>query len=273
MKISELVFEPITVLYNKIEDEALRKGRRTIWGDLSPLPGGVEWAEHHQVPYTYGLFIQSKDGRATDGLQGGVGRMAGQPADRFGQLELRASCDAFLVGAATLRADRTIGAPLEKELIERRKKAKGNVAPLNVFFSATGNIPPEAGVFREPSIRTALFVMEVAEARVGELRKLTPDVFVVGSESPLKETWNELWRRGVTTIGFEGGPTLMGLALREQLVHELLLTHSPLLLGGVGTSLSAIAEPLERVRSELVFLGLDEPSGLIFERSRLIYEG
>lgn len=273
MKISDLVFGPITVLYNTIEDEALRQGRRTIWGDLSPLPGGVEVAEHHQVPYTYGLFIQSKDGRATDGLQGGVGRMAGQPADRFGQFELRATVDAFLVGAATLRADRTVGAPLEKELIERRKKAKGNVAPLNVFFSATGNIPAEAAVFREPSIRTALFVMEAAEARVGELKKLTPDVVVVGSEYPLRETWSELWRRGITTIGFEGGPTLMGLALREQLVHELLLTHSPLLLGGLGTSLSAIAEPLERVRSEPVFLGLDESSGLIFERSRVIYEG
>jgi hypothetical protein len=44
------------------------------------------------------------------------------------------------------------------------------------------------------------------------------------------------------------------------------------LLGGVGTSLSAIVEPLEQVRSELVFLGLHEPSGLLFERSRLIYE-
>lgn len=273
MKIGELVFEPITVLYNKVEDDQLRKGRRTIWGDLSPLAGGVERAERHQVPYTYGLFIQSKDGRATDGLRSGVGRMAGQPADRFGQFELRAAVDAFLIGAATLRADRTVGAPLESELIERRKKAKGNAAPLNVFFSASGNVPPEAAVFREPSIRTALFVTEAAEARVGELKKLTPDVVVVGSSSPLRETWSELWRRGITTIGFEGGPTLMGLALRERLVHELLLTHSPLLLGGLGASLSAIAEPLEGVRCELVFLGLHEPSGLMFERSRLIYEG
>jgi riboflavin biosynthesis pyrimidine reductase len=272
MKIGELAFEPIAVLYNKVEDEHLREGRRTVWGDLSPLPGGVEMAEQDQVPYTYGLFIQSKDGRATDSSQGGVGRMAGQPADRFGQLELRASVDAFLVGAATLRADRTVGAPLEKELIERRKKTKGNVAPLNVFFSATGNIPAEAAVFREPSIRTALFVMEPAEARVSELKKLTPDVHVVGSESPLRDAWHELWRRGISTIGFEGGPTLMGLALRERLVHELLLTHSPLLLGGMGTSLSAIVEPLERLRSELAFLGLDESSNLMFERSRLIYE-
>ncbi|UCC74862.1 MAG: dihydrofolate reductase family protein [Gemmatimonadota bacterium] len=272
MKIGELNFQPIRVLYNKVEDEALRGGRRTIWGDLTPRPGGLERAEHDQVPYTYGLFIQSKDGRATDGLEGGVGRMAGQPADRFGQFELRVSVDAFLVGAATLRADRTIGAPLERELIERRKKVKGNAAPLNVFFSATGNFPPESPVFREPSIRTALFVTETAEARVGELKKLTPDVVVVGSESPLRETWTELWRRGITSIGFEGGPTLMGLALREGLVHELLLTHSPLLLGGTGPSLSAIVEPLEGIRSELVFLGLDESSNLIFERSVLIYE-
>jgi riboflavin biosynthesis pyrimidine reductase len=272
MKIRELEFEPIAILHNLVEDEALRDARRTIWGDLSALPEGLERADHDQVPYTYGVMIQSKDGRVTDSLVGGVGRMGGHPADRFGQLELRATVDAFLIGAATLRGDRTIGAPWERELIERRKKAKGNVAPLNVFFSATGNIPADSPVFREPSIKTALFVTEAAAARVGELKKITPDVVVVGGETPLTETWNELWRRGITTIGFEGGPTLMGLALKERLVHELLLTHSPMLLGGTGPSFAAVVEPLEDVRCELVFLGLEKSSHLLFERSRIAYE-
>ncbi len=137
----ELKFEPIKVLYNTRDDGMLRNGRKTIWGDLTPDPDGREDAEHDQVPYTYGLFIQSSDGKATDSLEGGVGRMAGVPSDRFGQLELRATVDAFLVGGGTLRADRTVGAPTEKELMERRKKDKGDVAPLNVFFSESGDIP------------------------------------------------------------------------------------------------------------------------------------
>jgi riboflavin biosynthesis pyrimidine reductase len=272
MKIKDLSFEPITVIYNALDDDALREGRRSIWGDLSPRRAGLDRAERDQVPYTYGLFIQSKDGKVTDSRTGGVGRMAGHAADRFGQLELRATVDAFLIGAATLRADRTIGAPAEKELIERRREEKGNIAPLNVFFSASGNFPADAPVFHEPEIETALFVTEAAAGKLGELKELTPDVVVVGSGSPLKETWRELQRRGIMTIGFEGGPKLMGLALKERLVHELLLTHSPLLLGGTGTSFAAIGESLEGTRTEPLFLGLDPTSRLLFERSRVIYE-
>jgi riboflavin biosynthesis pyrimidine reductase len=273
MKIRELLsFEPLTILYNALDDAPLREGRRTIWGDLTPGAEDLERAEQGEVPYTYARFIQSVDGKAVDSLRGGVGRMGGLAADRFGQLELRAAVDAFLVGAGTLRADWTVGAPLERELMERRLREKGDAAPLNVFFSASGDFPADAPVFREPEIKAALFVTEAAAGRVEELRELTPDVTVVSCESPLSEMWHELWRRGITTIGFEGGPRLMGLALRERLVHELLLTRSPLLLGGTGPSLAAIDEPLELVRTELLFVGLDRTSHLLFERSRVIYQ-
>lgn len=272
VKENEFRFEPLRVLYNARDDAALRNGRVTVWGDLSPEDEGRMQAEHDQVPYTYGLFIQSRDGKAVDSLKGGVGRMSGVPADRFGQLELRASVDAFLIGGATLRADRTVGAPVLKELMQRRKKEKGDVAPLNVFLSASGDIPADAPVFWMNDVKTAIFVTERAADRANDLRVLTPDVVVVSSESPLRETWNVLYRWGIMTIGFEGGPKLMGMALRERLVHELLLSHSPVLLGGTGSSFAATDDPLEGVRAEPLFMGLDESSGLLFERSRLVYE-
>ncbi len=272
MKIKRLTFEPVTILYNTIEDEALRQGRRTVWGDLTPTRAGLERVEQDQVPYTYAVFIQSKDGKVIDSLAGRVGRMGGEPVDRFGQLEVRAAVDAFLLGAGTLRADRTIGAPFEAELLERRKKEKGDVAPLNVFFSESGNFPADAAVFREPDVPVALFVTERGAERMEALKRLTPDVTVVAAASPLRDTWTELWRRGIVTIGFEGGPTLLGLAFRERLVHELLITHSPHVLGGSGPGLTGSGEPIEGTRSEPVFLGLHEPSGLLFERSRVTYE-
>ncbi len=267
----DLTFDPITVLYTKRDDEILRRGRRTIWGDLTPYEEGRIQAEHDQVPYTYGLFIQSKDGRAIDSLNGGVGRMSGVPSDRYGQLELRSVVDAFLVGGATLRADRTIGAPVLRELMQRRKKEKGDAAPLNVFFSASGDIPADLPVFWMHEIKTAIFIGERAAGRANELRMLTKDVTVVSAESPLRDVWNVLYRRGITSIGFEGGPKLMGMALKERLVHELLLTHSPLLLGGAGASFSGVNSPLKTIRAEPLFIGLDESNGLLFERSRLIY--
>lgn len=268
----DLTFDPITVLYNRREDEILRRGRRTIWGDLAPDEEGLMRAEHDQVPYTFGLFIQSKDGRAVDSLQGGVGRMSGVPSDRFGQLELRASVDAFLVGGSTLRADRTIGAPVLRELLQRRRKDKGNAAPLNVFFSASGDIPADLPVFWMHDVKTAIFITERAAHRANELRVLTKDVTVVSVETPLKDVWNVLYRRGIMSIGFEGGPKLMGMALKERLVHELLLTHSPLLLGGAGPSISGLNSPLNGVRAEPLFIGLDESNNLLFERSRLVYD-
>jgi riboflavin biosynthesis pyrimidine reductase len=272
MRSQKISFEPLTIFHNTREDEWLRKTRRTIWGDLSPDPEGAERAEHDQVPYTYALFIQSKDGKVTDSLKGGVGRMAGQPADRFGQLELRATVDAFLVGAGTLRADKTVGAPVEEELLKRRRIEKGNIAPYNVFFSASGDFPADAPVFSIPDMKTALFLPRSAEDKVEELQHLTSDIHVVSDYSPVRDTWNELWRRGVSTIGFEGGPRLMGQALREGLVHELLLTHSPLILGGAAFSFAAIAEPIKGMRAEPIFLGYDPSSHLLFERSRIIRE-
>jgi riboflavin biosynthesis pyrimidine reductase len=267
----KLEFEPITVLYNRRDDEILRRGRRTIWGDLTPDEEGRIRAEHDRVPYTYGLFIQSKDGRAVDSLVGGVGRMSGVPSDRYGQLELRANVDAFLIGGATLRTDRSAGVLVMPELVKRRQRERGDFAPLNVFFSSSGDIPGDLPVFWMHDVRTAVFVTERAESRAKELRMLTKDVTVVGSEHPLREVWNVLYRRGVMSIGFEGGPKLMGMALRERLVHELLLTHSPLVLGGSGPSFVATETPFERVRTDPLFIGLDESTGLIFERSRVSY--
>jgi riboflavin biosynthesis pyrimidine reductase len=272
MKNHERAFEPLTLLFNKLDDVLFRDGRTTIWGDLSPDEEGLEKADHAQVPYTYGLFIQSRDGRAVDGLEGGVGRMAGNPADRFGQLELRAAVDAFLIGGGTLRADRSIGAPLLPELVVRRKSEKGNVAPLNVFFSASGDFPKDLPVFQDEEIKTALFVTGAAAEKVDRLKELSDDVTVLNTESPLPEMWHELWRRGVVTVGFEGGPKLMGMALADRLVHELLITHSPLLLGGASPSFADTDKPLQGLRADRIFLGLDEPSQLLFERSRIIQE-
>jgi riboflavin biosynthesis pyrimidine reductase len=265
-------FRPIEILYNAVDDAHFRQGRATVWGDLEPDAKARVEADRDGIPYTYALFIQSKDGRVIDSLKGGVGRMAGQPADRFGQLELRATVDAFLIGGGTLRADRAIGAPNYPELVERRTREKGTVAPLNVIFSASGRFPRDAPVFRAEGIDVALFVSDAAEVSVAELKELTPDVTLVDGERPLREMWQALHRRGVRTIGFEGGPLLTGLALRDHLVHELLLTHSSLVLGGSGPGFADIEQPLEGVSVQPLFLGLHEPSGLIFERSRVIYE-
>ncbi len=127
-------------------------------------------------------------------------------------------------------------------------------------------------MFREPDVPVALFVTERGAERLDELKRLTPDVTVVAHASPLREIWTELWRRGIVTIGFEGGPTLLGLAFQERLVHELLITHSPLVLGGTGAGLTGAGEPIQGTRAHAVFLGWHKPSGLLFERSRVTYE-
>ncbi len=145
------------------------------------------------------------------------------------------------------------------------------MAPLNVFFSESGEIPGDLPVFWMHEIKTAIFIGERAASKANELRILTKDVNVVSAESPLRDIWNVLYRRGVTSIGFEGGPKLMGMALKERLVHELLLTHSPLLLGGAGAGFSGVNSPFNSIRAEPLFIGLDESNGLLFERSRLVY--
>ncbi len=94
------------------------------------------------------------------------------------------------------------------------------------------------------------------QSRRAALADAGADVVVTGDERvDLRAALSALDARGLRRIGCEGGPTLFGSLIEEDLVDELCLTLSPLLAGGDAGRIAAdtgAAKPRQmRLRSAL----------------------
>jgi 5-amino-6-(5-phosphoribosylamino)uracil reductase len=131
--------------------------------------------------------------------------------------EVRAGCDAILVGAETVRKDD----PRLRVRSERRRAAR--VArgepenPLRVVLTASGQLPPEAAVFGPGTlVYTHAQVDAVAEV-----------VAVEGLEAILAD----LSARGVRRLLVEGGSQIQTAFLTAGLVDEIQLVLAPFFVG------------------------------------------
>jgi riboflavin-specific deaminase-like protein len=234
MEFRQLLPEPATV------DEAELLGRL-----------GRDAVAPADRPFTVANFVMSADGRATiDGRSGGLG----DDGDRAIFHCLREQVDAVLVGTGTLRAER-YGRVLGKVERRQRRLERGRSAePLLVTVTRSGYIPTDIPLFAEP------------EARIVVFSPATPDVadcaaqIEVISLDPRELTFATVMRHlrnlhGVRTVLCEGGPTIFGALLQEDLVDELFLTLAPKLAGGGrGPTISSGPQLADPAQLRLVWL-------------------
>lgn len=179
-------------------------------------------------PFTIANFVMSVDGRATvDGRSGGLG----DDGDHAIFHCLRQHVDAVLVGTGTLRAEgygRLLGKPERRE----RRIDRGQTAePLLVTVTRSGEVPTDIPLFAEPEARIIVF-----SAQMVDMTRCAAEVEVVDLD-PAELTFTAVMRHlrnhhAVRTVLCEGGPTLFGGLLHEDLVDDLLLTLAPKLTGG-----------------------------------------
>ncbi len=135
--------------------------------------------------------------------------------------ELRASVDAILVGAGTVRADNPrllVRSPQRRQA----RIARGETAsPLRVVVSGSGQVDREA----------AVFTAEGAETVVYSGPGGTDDSNGVGSLVDFGELLDDLGRRGVRRLMVEGGASVLRRFLAEDLADELQLSIAPFLIG------------------------------------------
>ena len=209
---------------------------------LVPEPGSVHPREllaalnlvggaHTERPYTIVNFVSSADGRAA--FQG-RSRDLSDPGDRELFHGLREHVDAILVGTGTLRAERY--GRLVRDPERRRRRAASGLSPepLACIFSRSGNVPTDIPLFSEPDARVLVFTpaeldtsglaahLEVVALDPGELTLTT-------MMRRLRSTYD------IRSVLCEGGPTLFGALLGEDLVDELFLSLAPKLTGGGGS--------------------------------------
>lgn len=131
---------------------------------------------------------------------------------------LRASVDAILVGAGTVRADNPrllVRSPQRRAA----RVARGETAsPLRVVVSGSGSLDRTAAVFTAEGAETVVYGGQSGADRSGR-----PVDF--------RELLGDLARRGVRRLMVEGGASVLTRFLAEDLVDELQLSVAPFLLG------------------------------------------
>jgi riboflavin biosynthesis pyrimidine reductase len=184
-------------------------------------PGAPEWLRVN--------FVSSVDGAVTvDGASAGLSGIADKRV--FGILRMR--CHALMVGAGTLRREEYGPVRLDEERRAWRRAHGLREYPTLVVVSHTLNLSPEQSVFAEAPIRPLIITHESAPAERRAALQPVADVLTFGEhEVDLAAAVAALHVRGLTEILCEGGPHLFGSLTAANLVDEVCLTVSPLLVG------------------------------------------
>jgi len=174
-------------------------------------------------------FVTSLDGAVeVDGRSRGL---SGE-ADRAVFTLLRRLSDAVMVGAGTVRQE-GYGPVRANEAAARWRVGTGRPEhPTLVIVSASLDLDPSARIFTEAPVRPVVLTHDGAPADRRSHLAAVADVVSCGrSVVDLSAGLAELNRRGLFQILCEGGPHLFGALLAADLVDDLCLTISPLLVG------------------------------------------
>jgi riboflavin biosynthesis pyrimidine reductase len=203
-------------------------------------------------PFVIANFVSTLDGVVSyeiEGKSGGSTISGSDPSDRFIMGLLRASADAVMVGAGTLR-DVSVKSlwtpeyvyPDAKHLYAEYRAALGKPEyPLLVIVSGSGQLELERAIFRTPAMRTVVITTAAGKdelTRRGaatlssvEVHTLDPGDGGIAPDAMLQLLQSQY---GVKTLLHEGGPTLFGQFLAAEAVDELFLTLSPQIAGRKG---------------------------------------
>lgn len=173
-------------------------------------------------------MIATVDGRAT--LHGRSGAL-GDVGDHSLFHALRAAVDGVLVGAGTVRAER-YGRLIGDESTRRLRASRGlSEEPLACIVSGRLALAEDIPLLRAPDARIVVLTASAASlpeapARLDYVRAGSGRLDLAGALVELAE------RFSVQTLLCEGGPHLARELLAGGLLDELLLTVSPVLVGG-----------------------------------------
>jgi len=148
------------------------------------------------------------------------------PADLDRVDELRAGCDAILVGARTVRTDNP-RLLIRDPRRSARRVARGLPAhPARVTLTATGHLDRQARFFAPGALRLvycATPALTAARARLGD------SAVLIDAGDPLSPDFmlSDLAERGVARAMVEGGARVLGEFLAADLADELNLAVAP----------------------------------------------
>ncbi|MBN1171123.1 MAG: dihydrofolate reductase family protein [Micromonosporaceae bacterium] len=145
--------------------------------------------------------------------------------------EVRASCDAILVGANTIWRNNPRLAVWSSVLRDERV-AKGLApSPMKVAVTARGDIDPALRFFEDPDIAKIVYCTAPAIEKAKERFGNAATVVDAGDPIGLPRMLSDLAERGVRRLLVEGGGAIQTQLLGEGLADELQLVIAPSLVG------------------------------------------
>jgi riboflavin-specific deaminase-like protein len=184
-------------------------------------------------PFVYVNMAASVDGKITSAARE-YPRMT-SPYDRSNMDHLRASADAVLVGAQTMRADRPKLYVRTPEMQAHRQSLGKSAGLLKILVTASASIDSDHRFFDDVDGGGLLIatVEDAPDAQVDALAERA-DVWRIGQRQVDLATLLERLHteRNIERLLVEGGGRLNWAFFEAGLVDELYLTIAPALLGG-----------------------------------------
>ena len=203
-------------------------GLEVISGVLAAEAADQNRAFVHRVrtgrPWGVLKWAMSLDGRTA--LPNGASQWISAPPARSWVHELRAQCDAVIVGGGTVRADDPL-------LTSRGRRC---TEPLRVVLSRSLDLPAAAQLWHQDVAAT--LVAHEADVKGDSELKLLADLQHQGVQLAALESCeplsllNVLAGRGCNQVLWECGPALASVALQQGCVQEIAAVIAPKLLGG-----------------------------------------
>jgi 5-amino-6-(5-phosphoribosylamino)uracil reductase len=145
--------------------------------------------------------------------------------------DVRAGCDAIMVGAATIRNDNPRLLVRHPARIERRAERGLRRSPVKVTLTRGGELDPCADFFRTGDSEKLVYC--ASDAVLATRRRLGSAATVVDGGRPVdvRRLSEDLRARGVRRLMVEGGGTVHTQFLTADLADELQLVVAPFFVG------------------------------------------
>jgi 5-amino-6-(5-phosphoribosylamino)uracil reductase len=144
---------------------------------------------------------------------------------------VRASCDAILVGAATVRNDNPRLLVRSAQRRDARLARGTRPSPIKVTVTRQADLDPCAQFFVVGESEKIVYCASSALDKATE--RLAAVATVVDAGEPVAMRWvgEDLWRRGVRRLMVEGGSSIHTQFLTDGLADELNLVVAPFFVG------------------------------------------
>ncbi len=182
-------------------------------------------------PWVLANMVASADGAAA--IEGTTGSLGGA-ADRAAFHAIRGVADIIVAAAGTVRAERYRPPREPSEVVARGRAERGQSdRPRIAVVTRRLDLDPGLELFSDPDRRPVVFTAASSDPERRSLLEPVADVVVLGEESvDLAQMITWLGDLGARVVLTEGGPSLLGQFLAEDLVDELCLTIAPLAVAG-----------------------------------------